>query len=198
MAERQMAATLDDVRPDHRLRYTLSLAELSKRGRTGHVIDAGCGIGYGSAMLADVVDKVTAIEISEEAHAEYCRHWQRANISFRNCNLLSVTDVEPADAVVCFEFIEHIEFYEAALQQFAAWSDLLIISTPNEEVRPHLQEPVNPYHYRHFRPSELASALEQVGFKIEKWYCQKSGAKPEVCEGTDGKFIIAVAQRQSR
>ncbi len=198
MAERQMAATLDEIRPDHRARYEFAIAELQKRGRAGHVIDAGCGIGYGSALLAAVVDSVTSIEISSEAFDVYQQHWQRDNIDFHNCDLLSFQTEKPADAVVCFEFIEHVEFYEAAIKKFASWSDLLIISTPNEEVRPHLQEPVNPHHFRHFRPSELSDVLEKFGMKVQQWYCQRNGAKPDVSQGTYGKFIIAVSERVAR
>jgi hypothetical protein len=81
------------------------------------------------------------------------------------------------------------------IERFSQWSDLLIISSPNEEVRPHLQEPVNRFHFRHFRPRELQEIVERYGFAVERWYCQKSGSKPAICEGTNGKFIIAVCQR---
>ncbi len=195
MSERQMATTLEDVREDHRARYRFAIEELSKRGKTSYVIDAGCGVGYGSAMLADVVDAVTSIEISDEAYELYSGHWQRENIEFQKVDLLTFEAAKKADAVVCFEFIEHVEFYEAAIAKFAEWSDFLIISTPNEEVRPHLQEPVNPHHFRHFRPSELAEVLEKCGFEIVSWHCQRNGSKPELCEGTNGKFIIAVCQK---
>jgi SAM-dependent methyltransferase len=195
MAERQMATSMAEVREDHKLRYEFAINELIKRGRTGHIIDAGCGVGYGSFMLSHAVDKVTAIDVSSEAHELFCQHWQRPNIRYHNADLTTFQCVEPIDAVVCFEFIEHIEDYGKALEQFAGWSDLLIISTPNEEVRPHLQEPVNPFHFRHFRPSELSDALQKHGMHIDSWHCQKSGAKPEILDGTAGKFIIAVAEQ---
>lgn len=195
MAERQMASTLDDIRADHRNRYEFAIEQLRKRGRTGHVIDAGCGIGYGSAMMSEAIDSITSIEISPDAHQVYQQHWKRPNIDFNNCDLLSYECTKPVDAVVCFEFIEHVEFYEAAIEKFSQWSDLLIISTPNEEVRPHLQEPVNPYHFRHFRPQELSDVAEKFGLHVESWHCQKNGAKPEIVDGTNGKFILAVCER---
>jgi hypothetical protein len=112
-------------------------------------------------------------------------------------DLLEYQTSQKADAVVCFEFIEHVEFYGQAIKKFSEWSDLLIISTPNELVRPHLQEPVNPFHFRHFTPTELEDALGQHGFHVESWQCQRNGAKPDLLPGTQGKFIIAVAS-QSR
>lgn len=196
MSERQMATSLDAVRADHIARYQFAIAELTRRGKTKSIIDAGCGVGYGSALLAGVVDKVTSIEIDADAHAIYRDCWRRDNIDFRRIDLLQYQCAERVDAVVCFEFIEHVEFCEPVIERFAQWSDLLIVSSPNEEVRPHLQEPVNPFHFRHFRPRELQDMVGRHGFAVERWYCQKSGGMPAICEGTNGKFMIAVCQRR--
>jgi 2-polyprenyl-3-methyl-5-hydroxy-6-metoxy-1,4-benzoquinol methylase len=196
MSERQMATTLDEVRADHLARYQFAIEELKRRGRTKSIIDAGCGVGYGSALLAGAVGRVTSLEIDADACAIYRNHWQRDNIDFRQIDVLQYQCMERVDAVVCFEFIEHIDFSEAAIERFAQWSDLLIVSSPNEEVRPHRQEPVNPFHFRHFRPRELQDMVERHGFAVERWYCQKSGGVPEIREGTNGKFMIAVCQRR--
>ncbi len=195
MSERQMAATIDEVRADHRARYLFAIDELKARGRVGRVIDAGCGIGYGSSLLSASVESVISIEVDDDAYDLYQRHWYRNNIVFQKVDLLEFECDEPVDAVVCFEFIEHVEFYEAAIKKFSQWSDLLIISTPNEAVRPHRQEPVNPFHFRHFRPEELTEVVEKYGFRIESWHCQRNGSKPEILSGTNGKFIIAVCRR---
>jgi len=197
MSERQMVSTLDEVREDHRARYEFAVSELNKRGKTKCVIDAGCGVGYGSAILAETVQCVTSIEISPDAYEIYRSHWQRHNIDFHNVDLFQFRISKRVEAVVCFEFIEHVEAYEAAIERFAQWSDLLIISTPNEDIRPHLQEPVNPFHFRHFRPMELEQTVEKYGFHVESWHCQRNGSKPEICNGTNGKFILAVCQRSS-
>lgn len=196
MSERQMATTLEEVRADHRKRYEMAIAELQRRGRTGTVIDAGCGVGYGSWMISQVVDQVISVEISDEAHELYRKHWQRPNIAFHKTDLLAFDPGCRVDAVICFEFIEHVEFYEAAIRKFSEWSEFLIISTPNEEVRPHLQEPVNPFHFRHFRPHELAEVLGRHQLQVVDWRCQSSGAQPEIQEGTNGKFIIALCQQR--
>lgn len=196
MAERQMTTVLSDVRADHRLRYEFAIHELQNRRCTGHVVDAGAGIGYGSHMLADHVETVTSIEISEEAHQVFLNHWAKGNIDYQCRDLLDPALEISADAVVCFEFIEHVEFYDQAIKRFAKWSDLLIISTPNELVRPHQQPPVNPFHFRHFTPKELKQLLSKHGFSIQSWHYQKSGAEPEILPGTNGKFIIAVATKR--
>lgn len=190
-----MATVLEEVRQDHLARYEFALEHLKQDPSIRHVLDAGCGIGYGSALMAEHFEQVTSVEISEEAYAMYQAHWQRPNIDFHCMNLLEFTPPSPPDAIVCFEFIEHISFYQEVLARFAAWSPKLIISTPNEKVRPHLQEPVNPFHFRHFTPEELEAELNRVGFQVESWHCQLNGSKPKVLPGTEGKFIIALATR---
>ncbi|XZE19812.1 class I SAM-dependent methyltransferase [Pirellulaceae bacterium SH449] len=195
MAERQMVVTLDEVREDHLKRYQFALETLVSLNKLGTVIDAGCGVGYGSSILASRVEKVWSLEISEEAFGVYRENWERPNINFRCGDLLTFEPECKADAVICFEFIEHIEFYDLAIQKFSRWSDFLVISTPNESVRPHLQEPVNPFHFRHFTPEELEQSLNKHGFQVESWHCQKNGAKPDLLPGTQGKFIIAVASK---
>ena len=196
MCERQMATTLDEVRADHLARYQFAVDELRRRGKTNAIIDAGCGVGYGSALLAGAVGKVTSLEIDADAYEIYRNHWQRDNIDFRRIDVKEYQCRGKVDAVVCFEFIEHVEFPESVVERFSQWSDLLIISSPNEDVRPHLQEPVNPFHFRHFRPRELQDMVERHGFAVERWYCQKSGGVPAIREGTNGKFMIAVCQRR--
>ena len=195
MIERQTATTLEEVRADHLARYQFAIDELTRRGRTHSIIDAGCGVGYGSAMLAGAVDKVTSIEIDADAYEIYRNHWRRDNIDFRRVDLLQFQCEQKVDAVVCFEFIEHVEFCEPVVEKFSQWSDLLIVSSPNEEVRPYLQPPVNRFHFRHFRPAELQEIVERHGFSVERWCCQKSGGEPAIRDGTNGKFMIAVCKR---
>jgi 2-polyprenyl-3-methyl-5-hydroxy-6-metoxy-1,4-benzoquinol methylase len=197
MAERQMATCWEEVKRDHVVRYQFAVAELRRRGLTGRIVDAGAGVGYGSALLAEAVKEVVALEISTEARELYERHWRRTNIHFHQGDLLAFESDARFDAVVCFEFIEHIEFYDLAIGKFAQWSDFLIISTPNELVRPYKQPPINPFHVRHFTPAELTGALARHGFAIHAWHCQSSGAAPDLKEGTQGKFMIAVAEREA-
>jgi 2-polyprenyl-3-methyl-5-hydroxy-6-metoxy-1,4-benzoquinol methylase len=190
-----MATVLDEVREDHRKRYEFAIQQVVARNRTKSVLDVGCGVGYGSAMLAEVVDQVTSIEKDDEAREIFEEHWKHPNIDFCQTDFLDFDCQGKYDAIVCFEFIEHVAFFDEAIARFSKWSDFLIISTPNEEVRPHLQEPVNPFHFRHFRPSELQEVLEKHSYSILSWHCQRNGSKPEILDGTQGKFIIAVCRK---
>ena len=62
--ERQVATALEDIRKDHRERYAWAIARM---GSPKLVLDAGCGVGYGSNMLSEQAENVIGIDISPES-----------------------------------------------------------------------------------------------------------------------------------
>ena len=195
MAERQMITSLDESRPDHIMRYRLAIEVLTQNNLTSQVLDAGCGVGYGSNLLSEVVEQITSVDISAEAYAYYQQYFAKPNINYLNQSLLDLDTSRSFDAIVCFEFIEHVTFAEAAVKLFGEVSNVLIISSPNESIRPWAQPPINPFHVRHYTPDEMEELLALGGFKVQQWFNQKSGAQPEIHEGHNGKFMIAVAAK---
>ena len=146
-------------------------------------------------MLAEWVQAVTAVDISTEAYQHYRQYFARPNITYLNQSLLALDKDQQFDAIVCFEFIEHVTFAEEAVKLFGELADVLIISSPNELIRPWAMPPVNPYHVRHYTPQELEELLQLGGFTVRNWYHQKSGGQPQIHTGPDGKFMIAVASK---
>jgi 2-polyprenyl-3-methyl-5-hydroxy-6-metoxy-1,4-benzoquinol methylase len=195
MAERQVGKTLNDIRVDHKERYNFAIRKLQENNRTGRVLDAGCGIGYGSYMMSDYVNHIHAVELSQEAYKNYKISFQKPNILFDQNDIFKAELADQYDAVICFEFLEHIEAAAEAVKRYASVTDLLISSTPNEEVRPWAKEPINPYHVRHYTPVEYKQMLTDAGFKHIELFHQKSGSKPEILPGTNGKFMIAVSSK---
>ena len=123
------------------------------------VLDAGCGVGYGTALLAQVEGAdVLGIDLAEEI-VEAARGDMPSGVS------LEVGDVTELpyedgrfDLVVCFEVIEHLESPDLALDEFRrvlAPAGLLVISSPNRGVYP----PGNPHHLHEYVPAELEEAL---------------------------------------
>lgn len=195
MAERQTGLTLSDIRADHRERYNFAIQTLIENKRTGRVLDAGCGVGYGSYMMSDYVDHIHSIELSQDAYLDYKRSFQKPNIFYDQNDIFKAKLMDNYDAVVCFEFLEHIENAAEAVKLYASVSDMLISSTPNEEVRPWAKEPINPYHFKHYTPVEYRQMLHDAGFTDIKLFHQKSGSKPNILPGTNGKFMIAIASK---
>ena len=125
------------------------------------VLDAGCGTGYGSTILAaGGAQEVVGIDRAREV-IEAVRSVMPPRV------LLEESDVEDLsfengvfDVVVCFEVIEHLENPAAALSEFARVltpSGVLVVSSPNRAV----YTPGNPHHRHEFLPRELRAALEE-------------------------------------
>jgi ubiquinone/menaquinone biosynthesis C-methylase UbiE len=153
---------------EHRGRY-LWAAELASGL---DVIDAGCGTGYGSEILAAAgARKVTGIDISEDAVAAAKASSSHARSEFRLASLHELPFEDASfDLAVCFEVIEHVEDQPRAIGQLRRvlkQDGVLAISSPNRDVYP----PGNPHHIHEFVPAELEQTL-RVEFKNVRLYRQ--------------------------
>jgi 2-polyprenyl-3-methyl-5-hydroxy-6-metoxy-1,4-benzoquinol methylase len=191
MSEQQRARKLKDIKQDHLNRYYLDNQILQDRNLTDSVLDAGCGNGYGSFILSDIVKQIHAVDIEPEVVEIFSTSYKKPNILFESGNILT-TPLKKYDAIVCFEFIEHIERSDLAIQQFSKASNFLIISTPNEEYYPFKN---HRYHERHYTPEQFKELLSLGGYIINEWFCQK-GKDPTIVPGTDGRFMIAIATKK--
>lgn len=77
--ERQVGTELDDIRNDHKNRY---LWVQDKLNSNEVIIDAGCGIGYGSRILSKKCASVTSFDISNAAIDYANKYWKQSNIQF--------------------------------------------------------------------------------------------------------------------
>jgi SAM-dependent methyltransferase len=148
------AGTLTHSEHVGRYRWASQLAAGAK------VLDAGCGTGYGSAILATAgpaslisVDAAeTAVELTRAALGE------GGDVRVADVRELPLPD-GAVDLVVCFEVIEHLERRAEAIREFArvlAPDGTLLISSPN---RDHYAAG-NEHHVFEYTPEELRSDLE--------------------------------------
>jgi O-antigen biosynthesis protein len=150
----EMAGRL--MESEHRGRY-LWAAQLGA-GET--VLDAGCGAGYGTAILADAgARRAVGVDISPEAIEQASTSAGSSSVEF---SLGDLQQLPFADATfglaVCFEAIEHIEGQARAISELRRVlrpDGVLAISSPNRNVYP----PGNPHHTHEFTPDELEQAL---------------------------------------
>jgi SAM-dependent methyltransferase len=150
----EMAGEL--VAAEHLARYGWACRLV--RGR--RVLDAGCGAGYGSAMLSAAgADAVTGVDRAQ-AVLEVAQQGAPENVRFEVADVASLPFAAASfDAVVCFEVIEHVEDRDAVLDELRrvlAPDGLLIISSPNRD----RYVPGNPHHRHEYTPRELRAALE--------------------------------------
>ena len=155
----------------HRYVFVASLAQ----GR--RVLDAACGEGYGSALLAQSAKSVVGVDLSEDAigHARG-RYGGRANLSFQACKVTAIpVDSQSVDLIVSFETIEHLAEQEEMLREFRRIlrpGGLLVLSSPNRPVYSDENNYRNEYHVREMDRGELANLVSAV-FPRCAWYGQR-------------------------
>ena len=144
MAERIMDP--NNIRPDHLERYNFACKKIKETiPEPSDVLDIGCGIGYGSFIMHNMLNcGIDCIDKSPVAHGVYLEAFAkkapRVNYIVEDFTQLG-PDRLPAnyDAVVSFEFIEHIppDLAQSVFDLAGEKTNLFICSSPNERVRPH-------------------------------------------------------------
>ncbi|MFZ5829779.1 MAG: methyltransferase domain-containing protein [Planctomycetota bacterium] len=193
--ERQVAPCLEGIRIDHRARYVFA-AERA----TGTVLDAACGVGYGSFLLSGqpAVARIKAVDLDAGA-IEYAKaHFHTEKIEFLNADATNMPFEESMfDTIVSFETIEHLQDgvgFVAQLLRLAKPGALMICSTPNQDVMEF--DPLRfPYHVRHYRANEFENLLTSAGWTLIDRCTQRDSNSAEIATGWDGKYNIAVCRK---
>jgi SAM-dependent methyltransferase len=125
------------------------------------VLDAGCGEGYGSALLAGVAAQVVGLDREEAVAVARGRH-RAPNLEYRVHDLERVGALgERFDLVVSCQVIEHLPDPAGFLRGLAACvapGGRLVVTTPNR-LRTLVE---NPYHLREWTAPELLALAAPV------------------------------------
>jgi len=148
-----------DLLNEHVARYAFA-ARLAGGAR---VLDAGCGVGYGSARLAQAARRVVGLEVSWEAVAAARRQYASSRLEFVRGDCLALPFPDGSfDLVVALEVIEHLPEWEKLLaesRRVLTGEGRLLVSTPNRLYYQESRESPNPFHVREFNYRELGEAL---------------------------------------
>ncbi|MFT7638678.1 MAG: ubiquinone/menaquinone biosynthesis C-methylase UbiE [Pirellulaceae bacterium] len=147
--------------------------------RGKNVIDAACGTGYGTDMVATSATSATGIDCSNEAIAEARELYGKSMAQYLVGDITSLPfPNETFDVYISFETIEHINDdskYLSEAQRVLKKGGLFICSTPNREItnpRTDINDaPFNPHHVREYTSEELQSLLSEQ-FASTNWYGQ--------------------------
>ncbi|MEQ7050306.1 glycosyltransferase [Paenibacillaceae sp. P-4] len=146
---------------EHLQRYS-TIVELVKGKR---VLDAACGEGYGSYLLASTADKVVGIDIDENSIIEASQKYKQKNLIYMVSSIDSMPfELDSFDVVISFETIEHVdehvqhEFLKE-IKRVLVPEGLLIISTPNKELYSDKYNYNNQYHVKEFYKNEFKEFL---------------------------------------
>lgn len=162
--ERLIPGEVDaDLYNEHLARYRF-VRRLTPGSR---VLDAGCGVGYGTSVLSQTFALAIGFDNDLGAVHAACQTYPQPE-----CRFL-VADVQhppfPAgtfDCAVSFEVIEHLcepEKLVAALANLTKPEGFVVLSTPNREIYELSRGDAgpNPYHHHEFSYSEFVSLLKR-------------------------------------
>lgn len=140
-----MGTTLEDIDILHKERYGLaSNYIIQSRKLIGRIADVGCGVGYGSYIISQYLNilmrsySIHSFDISKEAIdiANSCYSDKNVTYNQVDCRVDSLSKIpefeNKFDAIVCFEFLEHLDLDESKklLDFLLSKSDVLISSFP--------------------------------------------------------------------
>ena len=192
--ERQVATDLSGIKPDHRQRYEFAVKILEELNNPV-VMDAACGVGYGTYIMAKAGHTTIGVDLSQDAIDMANTHYSVKELTQyyqRDVVRDDFPDL-PIDVIVSFETVEHVQEDEILLSKFSRTAPYLIVSVPNEEVVPYTKE-THPFHFKHYSPAEFEALLEKTGWIPLEWYTQYDKSPGMVYEADDGRSLIVFAR----
>jgi len=132
--------------------------------RGKRVLDAGCGTGYGSRIVAEAgASQVVAVDLSEGALGIARKQFAHPNIQFvcDDCEVLGRVEGS-FEVVLSLESLEHFQHVERFLDSVAdrlAPAGTFICSTPNGD--PSKPTPENPHHVHEYSSQELLELMKR-------------------------------------
>lgn len=167
--ERFTPECLREIRYEHYHRY--AFAQQLVAGRV--VLDAACGEGYGSALLAATAARVTGVDLSADSVAHARRRYAAPNLTFEAADCLHLPFEDASfDCLVSFETLEHLEDHEGLLREFRRVlrpEGFLLISSPDKAVYTDEMHNDNPWHLRELYRGELEDLLATQFPVVHLW-----------------------------
>jgi ubiquinone/menaquinone biosynthesis C-methylase UbiE len=143
--------------------HHLKKYEFAKSQIGGTVLDVACGVGYGSEFLGPACDRIVGLEIASEAIEIARARYRHDNVWFVQADAEHLPAADSsADAVTCFEGIEHFGDPEAHLAEVARVlkpEGLYFVSTPHPAAHVHGDD--NPFHLHEFDPTSFEELLRR-------------------------------------
>jgi len=171
------------------------------RGR--RVLDAACGEGYGSFLLAHSAAQVTGIDISADAVAHAHERYPLGNLEFVHGSVTGLPLPDACvDVVVSFETIEHLTPQREMLAEFRRVltpDGVLVISSPNRPVYNEAGEVENHFHVGELDRPELKALLDPA-FPQQVWHAQRVIAQSALwaeSAGGQGMQYLAIGHDQA-
>ncbi len=185
--ERVVPGQVDpDLWQEHLSRYVLA-ANWVKGKR---VLDAGCGCGYGSALLAATAAEVIGVDAAQDA-LDYAReHYREKGLAFQQGDCAHLPfPAGDFGVITAFELIEHLPDADAFLNEMRRVlrpGGKLLVSTPNRRYYTDEHAYKNPFHTREFDPAEFDAILAR---HFEHRALLEQNHVPAICFSLPGQAL---------
>ena len=131
--------------------------------RSALVVDAGCGEGYGAALLHRLgAGRVVGLELAADVAAHAAASYPMVRVARADLQRWPVAD-GAVETVVSSQVVEHLHDQPGFVAECARVlrpSGALVVTTPNRMTfSPGLAAPVNPFHTRELSADELVELL---------------------------------------
>jgi ubiquinone/menaquinone biosynthesis C-methylase UbiE len=128
---------------------------LKKHFMGQHVLELGCGEGYGIELLSPHVETYLAVDKKRPSRIAF-----NDRVLFKHCLLPILTGIgdNTFDTVICFQVIEHIENDNRLLQEIKRVlkpGGSLFLTTPNQLT----SLTRNPFHIREYLPAQMQALI---------------------------------------
>ena len=141
----------------HRYVFARDLVENLK------VLDAACGEGYGSALLATTAASVTGVDASAEAIEHAKNRYGGDSVAFSVADCLELPfDNDEFDCIVSFETLEHLEDHDGLMTEFRRVlkpAGFLLVSSPDKAIYTDRLKNDNEFHLRELYREEFEALL---------------------------------------
>lgn len=125
------------------------------------VLDVGCGLAYGTVLMAEFASKITGIDYDQQTIDENINRYKSVStLEFKQTVLPPLPfDDQSFDVVTAFQFIEHIkprkEFIKDCIRVLKP-GGILLVTTPNSKK----SLARNPFHVHEYTFEEMKKEVE--------------------------------------
>lgn len=203
--ERFTPECVREIRYEHFHRYALVADWIAGL----KVLDAACGEGYGSQLLAEKAAEVTGIDVSPEAIAHAQSRYSAQNLKFIAADCCSTPFADSSfDCIVSFETLEHLQDQQGLLTEFRRIlkpAGFLIISTPDKAIYSDRMGNKNHFHVSELYKPEFEALLagyfpvvqmlgQKLGFHSMIWPLAPSANKTFLLQQENSEAVAHLQQ----
>ncbi|MGH3798167.1 MAG: class I SAM-dependent methyltransferase [Pseudonocardiaceae bacterium] len=157
------------------------------------VLDAGCGEGYGAALLARTARLVLALDYDQRTTEHVAHRYPELGTARGNLAALPYGE-STVDVVANLQVIEHLwdqSGFLAECTRVLRPGGRLLVTTPNRlTFSPGRDTPLNPFHTRELAAAELADLLGKAGFTVQVLAGLHHGPQLRALDGAHGGSVV--------